>query len=236
MVISTLSKAAAIPTNLKYLFLLTYCICMAIVMYTILEEFDNQLLRAQNIRIEGLSAGDRQFLRYGPERCITPSHLYHVLGALGPHGRDMYKNMALYLLPYLIYQFIVNTFPPTCAFNYQVRKASATGYMVLIILWDMCISEVSRSYPWKGWWLAYTTCWVGCAKGVALTVVLASILYEVYVWFEGLRAKYIWLAQICEWLYEAGETAVQDGLSLYHAYALARLLDEVSRGRVPMWA
>jgi hypothetical protein len=123
---------------------------------------------------------------------FTPTEAYESLRALGPKGREIYKEVNrvdFILSPIVLRQFFLNTFPATSARSDQVRDLLANMYFLGDLLENASVSIMLKTYPKILDYFAWAGCVGNIVKNLGIILALLSIVYEIYVWFRGSKMK-----------------------------------------------
>jgi hypothetical protein len=123
---------------------------------------------------------------------FTPADAYETLGALGPKGRKIYKEINrvdFILAPIAFREYLLNTFPATSPRSDLVREALANTYFLGDVLENVCIAIMLKTYPTKLDFFAWASCVGNILKSFGMYLGILSVLYEVYVYLRGSKVK-----------------------------------------------
>lgn len=119
---------------------------------------------------------------------FTPETVRKTLTALGPAGRTLYtqgNRVDFILMPIVMREFLLNTFPPASPRSDTIREAAANTYAVGDIVENVFVMMLLKGYPavWEpfAWGCSVFNVlkWLGFSAGVL------SILYELVVYLRG---------------------------------------------------
>lgn len=123
---------------------------------------------------------------------FIPSTAFETLRNLGAKGRQIYtevNRVDFVLLPIVLREFLLNTFPATTSKSDSVRELLANMYMLGDVLENVCVAVLLKSYPKEFVYVAWACCVGNVAKWSGFYASILAILYEIYVWLRGTKAK-----------------------------------------------
>jgi len=147
------------------------------------------------------------FLRRGPElqaaavtptRALdsligfTPATAHKTLLALGPEGREIYKEINIVdfvLMPVILTAWLLDTFPPRTSQRATLRWMLAFVYMFGDISENVCVAIMLRIYPRFIDAIAWACCVGNLLKWSGSAAAMVSIVYEGAIWFRGRGIK-----------------------------------------------
>lgn len=123
---------------------------------------------------------------------FTPTEAYESLRALGPKGREIYKEanrVDFILAPIVFREYVLNTFPATSPRSDQLRELLANTYFLGDLLENISVAIMLKTYPKILDYFAWAGCVGNIVKNLGIALALLSIVYEIYVWFRGSKMK-----------------------------------------------
>ena len=123
---------------------------------------------------------------------FTPSEARETLRALGPKGRDIYKEINridFVLAPIVFREYLLNTFPATSRRNDFVRELMANMCGLGDLLENVSVAIMLKTYPKVLDIFAWAGCVGNVVKNVGIFFSILSVLYEAYVWIRGRKLK-----------------------------------------------
>ena len=119
---------------------------------------------------------------------FTPATVRDTLSALGPQGRKLYTEMNrvdFVLMPLVLREFLLNSFPPTSPRSGAIRDTFANAYALGDITENVFVMVFLKGYPTVWDPFAWACCFGNVLKWSAFYAACLSILYEFVVYLRG---------------------------------------------------
>jgi len=123
---------------------------------------------------------------------FTPSTAFETLRNLGAKGREIYteiNRVDFVLTPFVLREFLLNTFPATTPKSDSGRELLANTYMLGDVLENVCVAILLKAYPKELEYLAWACCVGNLAKWFGFYASIVTILYEISVWIQVGKGK-----------------------------------------------
>jgi len=123
---------------------------------------------------------------------FTPSTAFETLRNLGSNGRQIYtevNRVDFVLMPIIVREFLLNTFPATTTKSDWVREFLANMYMLGDVLENVCVAILLKAYPNEFIYVAWACCVGNLAKWAGFYASTLGMLYEIFLWIRGAKFK-----------------------------------------------
>jgi hypothetical protein len=119
---------------------------------------------------------------------FTPETVRKTLTALGPAGRKLYtqgNRVDFLLMPIVLREFLLNTFPPASTLSDAIREVAANTYAVGDIVENVFVMMLLKGYPTVWEPFAWGCSVFNVLKWLGFFAAVLSILYELVVYLRG---------------------------------------------------
>jgi hypothetical protein len=119
---------------------------------------------------------------------FTPDTAYEALRDMGTAGRQIYAEMNkvdFILVPIMMRQFFLNTFPSKSPARAQLRDVLITTCVVGDVIENVCVLVLLRTYPRRLNTVAWVCCVGNVVKYCATGPGLLTVVFEAGLWIKG---------------------------------------------------
>src|SRR5579859_2092019 len=123
---------------------------------------------------------------------FTPATAYEVLRALGPQGREIYREVNkvdFIITPIVLREFLLNTMPPPSPGRSSIREVLANAYAMGDLLENICVAMMLKMYPRIPDAVAWVCCVGNVVKYIGCGTAILMIVYEGVLWIARPKAK-----------------------------------------------